>query len=142
MGLVVLACVVAGGSAQAERRAAGVYVSLTCPAVADQAERDDHVAHVRTRLGNHALLANKQVDVSVTRLAWVVNGNTVEIQAELGFVMSTDNEIVSIAHQTAKLVMPKGQFSIGKLPALRKEALDNALGDLLVKLRRTAARAV
>lgn len=142
LGLVVLACLVAGPGAARADHTPGVYVSLTCPAVADQAERLEHVDHVRARLRNHAALADKQVDVNVTRLAWVVNGNAIEVQAELRLVVSTGNEIVSIANQTAKLVMSKGQFRLAKLPALRREALDTAIGDLLVKLRRASARAV
>jgi hypothetical protein len=143
MGLLVLACVVASaGTAHAEKRAPGVYVSLTCPAVSDDGERATHIQTIKNRLAASSLLANKQVDVNVTRLAWVTNGNSVEIHVELAFMMSSNNEITSVANQTAKLVMSKGQFSVGKLPMLRKEVIDTALGDLLYKLRRAQTRSV
>lgn len=143
MGLLVLACVVAGaGTASAEKRVPGVYVTLACPSV-DDTERTTHIDHIKTRLGASSLLENKHVDVNVTRLVWATNGNSVEVHVDLAFVMSTrNNEIVSVANQTAKLTMSKTQFREGKLPTLRREVIDNALGDLLVKLRRATARNV
>lgn len=143
MGLLVLACVVAAGgrSARAEARPAGVFVTLT--PVTDHAERTDHADLIRARLGACAQLANRVVDVNVTRLAWVEVGATVELQLELSFVMSTTgNEIVSVANQTAKLVMSKSRFRIDRLPALRHEVIDDALGSLIAKLRRVSIRSV
>ncbi len=140
MRLTVVAALVASTNiAQAESKHAPAGVFVTVLPVLDHVERTAHVESIRTRLGGSSLLHDKHVDVNVTRLTWVTVDNCVEVQVELAFVMSTTkNEIVSIARQTAKLVMPKGQFSIGKLPALRREVLDNALGDLLFKLRRAA----
>ncbi len=141
---VVLACAVASASsARAEpKQQAGVFVTLT--PVADVAERTSHIDCIRARLSASPLLENKHVDVNVTRLTWVTVGSTVEVQLELAFVMSnTNNEIVSLANQTAKLVLSKSQFRLEKLPSLRREVIDSALGDLLFKLRRAAiARSV
>lgn len=146
MGLMVLAAVVASAgsaTAEAKRIQPGVFVTLDSTSL-DDAERAIHVDTIRTRLGASSLFENKRVDVNVTRLAWVKVDNCIEVHVELAFVMSTTkDEIVSVANQTAKLVMAKGQFSIGKLPALRGEVIDNALGDLMYKLRRVAiARSV
>lgn len=139
MGLIVLACVVASASTvRAEaKRPAGVFVTLV--QVQDQAERTGHIDNIRARLGACSQLENKHVDVNVTRLSWVTVGATVEVQLELAFVVSnTSNEIISVANQTSKLVIAKSQFREHKLPSLRREVIDDALGDLLFKLRRAA----
>ena len=142
MGLVVLACVVASAPAAAEtKRPAGVFVTLT--QVTDEAERTGHIDLIRHRLAGCSHLENKHVDINVTRLRWVTVGASVEVQLELAFVVSNaDNEIVSVANQTAKLVLAKAQFKESKLPVLRREVIDNAIGDLIVKLRRANARQV
>ncbi len=142
MGLVVLACVVASAPlARAETKRAGVFVTLT--QVGDEAERTGHIDAIRHRLAGCSYLENKHVDINVTRLRWVTVGASVEVQLELAFVVSNaDNEIVSVANQTAKLVLAKAQFKESKLPSLRREVIDNAIGDLIVKLRRANARQV
>lgn len=145
MAFLVLAAAIAvatprTASADAARPA-GVFVTLS--QVTDQAERAGHIDAIRTRLGSCPQLANKVIDVNVTRLAYVTVGDTVELQLELGFVMSTPtNEIVSMANQTATLVLPKHKFKLGKLPMLRRDVIDSAVGSLIVKLRRAAARNV
>ena len=115
----------------------------TLSQVTDEAERSSHIDMIRKRLGDCTQLANKVIDVNVTRLSYVIVGATVELQLELGFVMSTPNhEIVSVASQTATLVLSKSRFKLAKLPSLRREVIDSALGDLVVKLRRAVARNV
>lgn len=145
MALWMVAAVVAvagarPASAESARRA-GVFVTLA--QVTNEAERASHIDVIRKRLGECSQLANKVIDVNVTRLSYVTVGTTVELQLELGFVLSTpSNEIVSMVNQTAKLVIPASRFKLDKLPALRREVIDSALGDLIVKLRRAAARNV
>lgn len=145
MALVMVAAVVAVAgariaSAEPARRA-GVFVTLS--PVTDEAERASHIDVIRKRLGDCSQLANKVIDVNVTRLSYVTVGATVELQLELGFVLSTpNNEIVSMANQTAKLVLSKSKFRLDQLPALRREVIDSALGTLIVKLRRATARNV
>ena len=141
--MVAAAVAVAGArtaSAETTKRA-GVFVTLS--QVTDEAERSSHINMIRKRLGDCTQLANKVIDVNVTRLSYVIVGATVELQLELGFVMSTPNhEIVSVASQTATLVLSKSRFKLAKLPSLRREVIDSALGDLVVKLRRAVARNV
>ncbi len=141
--MVAAAVAVAGArtaSAETTKRA-GVFVTLS--QVTDEAERSSHIDMIRKRLGDCTQLANKVIDVNVTRLSYVIVGATVELQLELGFVMSTPNhEIVSVASQTATLVLSKSRFKLAKLPSLRREVIDSALGDLVVKLRRAVARNV
>jgi hypothetical protein len=145
MALWMVAAVVAvagarPASAESARRA-GVFVTLA--QVTNEAERASQIDVIRKRLGECSQLANKVIDVNVTRLSYVTVGTTVELQLELGFVLSTpSNEIVSMVNQTAKLVIPASRFKLDKLPALRREVIDSALGDLIVKLRRAAARNV
>lgn len=145
IAVLVVAAVVAvlgARTASAEtKRPAGVFVTLS--QVTDETERTSHIDVIRKRLRDCTQLANRVIDVNVTRLSYVTVGNTVELQLELGLVMSTPtNEIVSIANQTAKLVMPKAKFKLDKLPELRREVIDSALGELVLKLRRAAARNV
>lgn len=144
MALLMVAAVVAvtGVRASAEpARRAGVFVTLS--PVTDEVERASHIDVIRKRLGDCSQLANKVIDVNVTRLSYVTVGATVELQLELGFVLSTpNNEIVSMANQTAKLVLSKSKFKLDQLPALRREVIDSALGTLIVKLRRATARNV
>ncbi len=141
---LVVAAVVAVAGARAAfaeiKRPAGVFVTLS--EVTDEAERTSHDV-IRKRLVDCAQLANKVIDVNVTRLSYVTVGNTIELQLELGLVMSTpNNEIVSIASQTAKLVLSATKFKLAKLPGLRRELIDSALGELVLKLRRAVARNV
>lgn len=141
MGLLVLACAVAISAprAHAENRSAGVFVTLS--QVTDDVERQGHIDAMKTKLGECPLLANRIVDVNVTRLSYAIVGSTVEVQLELGLVMSNGKqEIVSIANQSAKLVLSKHKFKLEKLPALRREVLDTAVGELIVKLRRAQRR--
>lgn len=140
VAVVVAVAGVRSVAAEPTRRA-GVFVTLS--QVPDEAERISHVEMIRKRLRECSQLANKVIDVNVTRLSYVTVGATVEVQLELGFVLSTaNNEIVSVATQTAKLVMSRSRFKLHQLPALRREVIDSALGDLIVKLRRAAARNV
>lgn len=145
MALLVVAAVVAvagarTASAEPARRA-GVFVTLS--QITDEAERTSQIDVIRKRLGECSQLANRVIDVNVTRLSYVTVGATVEIKLELGLTLSTrNNEIVSVASQTAKLVLSKATFKLDKLPALRREVIDSALRDLVVKLRRAAARNV
>lgn len=139
IGLVVMACLVAGGgTARAEaKRSAGVFVTLM--QVTDQAERAAHIDAIKAKLAACPLLANRVVDVNITRLAYVTVGNNVELQLELGFVLSnTNSEIVSVANQTAKLVLPAAKFKVKQLPELRRDVLDTAIGDLIIKLRKAS----
>jgi len=101
----------------------------------DAGERLAHANLIR-----HALqvswIDDKHVDVHVSRLTVDYVGNTVEVVAVLGFVLSTTgDQMASIGHQTAKLVLPRSQVTARKLPGLRREVIQSALGDLLRKLR-------
>jgi len=142
IAVLVLACAVASSrNAHAEaKHPVGVFVTMA--QVTDRVERAAHIDVIRARLAACAQLANKRVDVNVTRLTWVAVGESVEIQLELAFVMSVGNEIVAIANQTAKLTLDKRQFNVAKLPSLRREVIVDAIGNLVVKLRRITQRAV
>jgi uncharacterized cupredoxin-like copper-binding protein len=136
VGLVVLAMGVAEATPQR-----GVYVTMA--ANVDHAERAAHVDAIKRGLANHSALENRNFDVNVGKLSVTIVGNEVEIVAELSFVLSTAGDrIVSVGSQTAKLRVARRQFHASKLPALRREVIENALVDLRRKLRAHAARTV
>jgi hypothetical protein len=137
VGLVVLAMGVATAEPRTEP---GVYVTMASPSI-DGAERVAHVDTIRRGLTNHSALINRQIDVTINRMSLTYIRNEVEIVVELNFVLSTSgDQIVSFGNQTARLLIPRSQFNVNKLSALRGEVIENALGDLRRKLRTFAAR--
>ena len=136
-GIAVLLLVASASLAHA---APGVFVTVSQQtSIEDNSERAGHVDAIRRTLGS--AIDNKHLDITVNKLSVTIVGNQVEIVAELGFVLSTlGDQIQSFGTQTAKLTVPVRRYSPIKVPALRREAIDNALEDLLRKLRPRTTR--
>lgn len=80
-------------------------------------------------------LDERHIDLSVTKLAAARAGNLVEVEAELRIAISDDSgRMLSILSGGARVQVPPGTFDARQLPALRKEALDNAMRGMLDKL--------
>jgi len=136
-GILLLAFVASAAPSQATTRKVqpGVFVTLSSPAI-DDAERSAHLQAIQGRLANHAAFTNKHADINVAELAVAIHGNDCEVTSQINFVLSTtSDQIVSVGTGTSKITLPKRQ-AVYQLPALRREAIDNALVDMLQKLRR------
>ena len=77
----------------------------------------------------------RQLDVSVTKLDVAQAGNYVEIEAQLRLAISDSNgKMLSFLSGGAKVQVKKKTFNPAYLPNLRKEALENAMRGMFVKL--------
>jgi len=73
-------------------------------------------------------LEARHIDLSVTRLAVTRAGGTVEVDAQLRLAISDDNgKMMSFLSGGAKVQVPNSKFDPRYLPALRQEALENAM---------------
>jgi len=80
-------------------------------------------------------LDERHIDLSVTKLAASRAGNIIEVEAELRVAISdVSGRMLSVMSGGAKVQVPPGTFDARQLPALRKEALDNAMRGMLDKL--------
>ena len=71
----------------------------------------------------------------MTKLAASRAGNIIEVEAELRVAISdVSGRMLSVMSGGAKVQVPPGTFDARQLPALRKEALDNAMRGMLDKL--------
>ena len=85
----------------------------------------------------------RHIDLSVVKLEANPVGQYMEIEAQLRLAVSDDNgKMLSFLSGGAKVQVPKRTFDLKYLPALRKEALENAMNGmmdkLLAHLRKTA----
>jgi hypothetical protein len=85
----------------------------------------------------------RHIDVSVVKLDVVQDGSYMDVEAQLRLAISDDTgKMESFLSGGAKVQVPKRTFDLKYLPALRKEALENAMrgmmDKLLAHLRRTA----
>ena len=77
----------------------------------------------------------RHLDLSVTKLDVAQNGNFIEVEAQLRLAISDDNgRMLSFLSGGAKVQVPKRTFDARYLPALRKEALENAMRGMFDKL--------
>lgn len=77
----------------------------------------------------------RHLDLSVTKLDVAQNGNFIEVEAQLRLAISDDNgKMLSFLSGGAKVQVPKRTFDARYLPALRKEALENAMRGMFDKL--------
>lgn len=77
----------------------------------------------------------RHLDLSVTKLDVAQSGNFIEVEAQLRLAISDDNgRMLSFVSGGAKVQVPKRTFDARYLPALRKEALENAARGLFDKL--------
>jgi hypothetical protein len=91
-----------------------------------------------TSLGGDARrwgLDARHIDLSVTKLDVARTGGTVEVDAQLRLAISDDNgQMLSFLSGGAKVQVPAQKFDSKYLPALRKEALENAMRGMFDKL--------
>jgi hypothetical protein len=77
----------------------------------------------------------RHLDLSVTRLAAGRAGNLVEVDAQLRVAISDDSgKMLSLLSGGAKIQVSAASFDSRYLPALRKEALENAMRGMADKL--------
>ena len=77
----------------------------------------------------------RHLDLSVTSLAATRAGDVIEVEAQLRIAISDDSgRMLSLLSGGAKVQVPPGSFDPRQLPALRREALDNAMRGMLDKL--------
>lgn len=77
----------------------------------------------------------RHLDLSVTKLDVAQSGNFIEVEAQLRLAISDNNgRMLSFVSGGAKVQVPKRTFDARYLPALRKEALENAARGLFDKL--------
>jgi len=77
----------------------------------------------------------RHLDLSVTKLDVAQAGTMIEVEAQLRLAISDDNgKMLSFVSGGAKVQVPKRTFDAKYLPALRKEALENAMRGLFDKL--------
>lgn len=80
-------------------------------------------------------LPSRQIDVSVTKLDLVRNGNVMELDAQLRVAISDDQgKMLSFLSGGAKVQVPAATFQSRYLPQMRKEALENAMRGMVTKL--------
>jgi hypothetical protein len=77
----------------------------------------------------------RHIDLSVTKLAVARATGTVEVDAQLRLAISDDNgKMLSFLSGGAKVQVPSLKFDPRYLPALRQEALENAMRGMFRKL--------
>jgi hypothetical protein len=77
----------------------------------------------------------RHLDLSVTKLDVAQAGTMIEVEAQLRLAISDDSgKMLSFVSGGAKVQVPKRTFDAKYLPALRKEALENAMRGLFDKL--------
>jgi hypothetical protein len=75
------------------------------------------------------------IDVSITKLGAVPNGNFVDIECELRVAISNDRgKMLSFVSGGAKVQIPKRSFNEKYLPQFAKEAMENAVKGLYQNL--------
>lgn len=80
-------------------------------------------------------LIARHIDLSVTKLELRRAGGVLELAAELRIAISDDNgKMLSFLNGGAKIQVPSAKFDTRYLPALRREALENAMRGMLHKL--------
>jgi hypothetical protein len=119
------------GTDQASRR---LHADAVKRALLDQLRSEASITAVAGDAQRWSLDA-RHLDLSVTRLAATRAGDVIEIGAELRIAISDDHgKMLSILSGGAKVQVPAGTFDAKYLPALRKEALDNAMRGMFAKL--------
>jgi hypothetical protein len=77
----------------------------------------------------------RHLDLSVTRLAATRAGNLIEVDAQLRVAISDEGgKMLSLLSGGAKVQVPAATFDTRYLPALHKEALENAMRGMVDKL--------
>jgi hypothetical protein len=80
-------------------------------------------------------LDTRHLDLSIVKMEVAQNGTYMEIEAQLRLAISDDKgRMMSFVSGGAKVQIPKKTFDLRYLPALRKEAVENAARGLFDKL--------
>ena len=80
-------------------------------------------------------LAQRTIDVSVTKLDLVRNGKTMELAAQLRVAISdADGKMLSFLSGGATVQVPASTYQARYLPQMRREALENAMRGMVEKL--------
>lgn len=104
---------------------------------ASLSEQCNHVANVTSKaaVAKRYGLDLKNVDLSVVKLDVTPSGSYMEIEASLRLAISDNTgKMLSFLSGGAKVQVPKRTFNPKYLPALRKEALENAMRGMFDKL--------
>jgi hypothetical protein len=121
------------------------------PGKADKAARKTHAEIIRTSFAEQCKhstnvtsvadvaqrynLDLRQVDLSVVKLEAVQSGSYMEIEAQLRLAISDGGgKMLSFVSGGAKVQVPRKTYDPKYLPALRKEALENAMRGMFDKL--------
>ncbi|HMG56447.1 MAG TPA: HEAT repeat domain-containing protein [Kofleriaceae bacterium] len=120
-----------GAGDPATRKAHAEIIKRT---LLDQLRSDPSITSAAGDAQRWALDA-RHLDLSVIRLAASRTGDVFEIDAQLRVAISDDSgKMLSLLSGGAKVQVPAAKFDTRYLPALRKEALDNAMRGMFVKL--------
>jgi hypothetical protein len=80
-------------------------------------------------------LSARQVDLSVVKLEVAQSGGYMEVEAQLRLAISDDKgRMQSFLSGGAKVSIPRSKYDAKNLPALRREALENAMRGMFDKL--------
>jgi len=117
-----------------DKKARQAHADIIRAVLAEQCGRAAKVtsqAAVGQRLG----LNLRNIDLSVVKLDVTPSGNYMEIEASLRLAISDDKgKMLSFLSGGAKVQIPKTTYDPKYLPALRKEALENAMRGMFEKL--------
>jgi len=119
---------------KADKTARKAHADIIRVALADQCKHATNVTSVAS-VAQHYGLDLRQVDLSVVKLEAVASGSYMEIEAQLRLAISDDKgRMLSFVSGGAKVQVPRKTYNAKYLPALRKEALENAMRGMFDKL--------
>lgn len=117
-----------------DKKTRQAHADIIRTALADQCKHAEKVtsqAAVAQRYG----LDLRQIDLSVVKLDVTPSGQYMEIEASLRLAISDDKgKMLSFLSGGAKVQVPRRTYDPKYLPALRKEALENAMRGMFDKL--------
>jgi HEAT repeats len=118
----------------ADKLARKTHAGIVKRVLLEQLKTEDSVTSVAGDARRWKLDA-RHIDLSVTRLAVARTAGTVEVDAQLRLAISDDNgKMLSFLSGGAKVQVPNQKFDPKYLPALRQEALENAMRGMFRKL--------
>jgi hypothetical protein len=120
-----------GSTDKAARKKHAEYLKNTVAVALSAEPTVTNVANDATKYG----LDQRTLDLSVVKLEHRVNGNVVEIEAELRFAIGDkEGRMLSFVSGGATVEVAKKTFSSRNLPMLRQQALEGAVKGLFAKL--------
>ena len=117
-----------------DKQARKDHADLIRRSLAEQCKAAPNVTSLASE-GTRYGLELRNIDLSVVKLDVTRSGGYIEVEAQLRLAISDDNgKMLSFVSGGAKVQVPKRTFDARYLPALRKEALENAARGLFDKL--------